>query len=53
MKSIEERREALRSEYEGFIQTERGKEWQKEWVDLEGNGDFSDYLYDFYPELLT
>lgn len=33
MKSIEEGREALRSEYEGFIQTERGKSGRKSgWI---------------------
>ena len=48
-------REALRPEYEQFIQTERGKEWKHFWqsqTDSERSGDFGDYLYDFYPEML-
>ena len=35
--------------------TEKGKEWRKGWQDRTGNtsdGDFGDYLYDFYPEYL-
>lgn len=48
-------REALRPKYEQFIQTERGKEWQNSWRKRTGSqydGDFCDYLYDFYPEML-
>lgn len=48
-------REALRPKYEQFIQTERGKEWKHFWQSQTGSersGDFGDYLYDFYPEML-
>ena len=48
-------REALRPEYEQFIQTERGKEWKHFWQSQTGSersGDFANYLYDFYPEML-
>ena len=48
-------REALRPEYEQFIQTERGKEWKYFWQSRTGSersGDFGNYLYDFYPEML-
>lgn len=48
-------REALRPEYEHFIQTERGKEWKHFWqsqINSDIGGDFGDYLYDFYPEML-
>ena len=46
----------IKKEYEMFIKTPKGKEWIKK---LENNtpqdmksGDFGDYLYDFYPEML-
>lgn len=42
--------------YEQFIQTERGKEWKHFWQSQTGSersGDFGDYLYDFYPEMLN
>ena len=46
---------ALRHEYEQFIQTDKGKEWKHFWqcqTGQERSGDFGDYLYDFYPEML-
>lgn len=55
MSDICKDREALRPKYEQFIQTERGKEWQNSWRKRTGSqydGDFCDYLYDFYPEML-
>ena len=55
MSDIYKDREALRLKYEQFIQTERGKEWKHFWQSQTGSersGDFGDYLYDFYPELL-
>lgn len=55
MSDICKDREALRPKYEQFIQTERGKEWQNSWRERTGSqydGDFCDYLYDFYPEML-
>ena len=45
----------LKIEYEEFIKTERGQEWKKFWQRENGSeraGDFGDYLYDFYPEML-
>lgn len=56
MSDICKDREALRPKYEQFIQTEKGKEWKHFWqsqTDSERNGDFGDYLYDFYPEMLN
>lgn len=55
MSDICKDREALRPKYEQFIQTERGKEWKHFWQSQTGSersGDFGDYLYDFYPEML-
>ena len=55
MNDICKDREALRPEYEQFIQTERGKKWKYFWKSQTGSersGDFGDYLYDFYPETL-
>lgn len=45
--------EDIKVEYMNFIKTDKGKEW----LDLQHNnmksdGDFGDYLYDFYPEML-
>ena len=43
----------LQHEYEEFIQTEHGREWKEQWINkFHGKGDFGDYLYDFYPEML-
>lgn len=45
----------LEKEYEEFIKTEKGKKWVKGWkYDMQSDivGDFGDYLYDFYPEIL-
>lgn len=45
----------LKASYETFLQTERGKEWKHFWQSQTGSerrGDFGDYLYDFYPEML-
>ena len=55
MSDICKDREALRPKYEQFIQTEKGKEWKHFWQSQTGSersGDFGDYLYDFYPEIL-
>ena len=55
MSDICKDREALRPKYEQFVQTERGKEWKHFWQSQTGSersGDFGDYLYDFYPEML-
>ena len=48
-------REALKPKYEQFIQTKEGKAWKRFWqtkVGTQNDGDFGDYLYDFYPEML-
>lgn len=53
--SKEEKEKELMKEYEGFIKTEKGKEWRKHWqaeINSDSCGDFGDYLYDFYPEML-
>ena len=46
----------LMIEYNNFIKTEEGKEWRAKWqknLNSDIVGDFSDYLYDFYPERLA
>ena len=49
----------IRKEYEKFIATEEGKKWKEnltnkcEKEDIKDAGDFGDYLYDFYPELIS
>ena len=53
--SYEERMEELKIEYNEFLETKRGQEWKEHWKDEIGSdscGDFGDYLYDFYPEML-
>ena len=45
----------LKKEYEKFVKTEKGKKWIEKWrnqMNSDIAGDFSDYLYDFYPEFL-
>lgn len=45
----------VKKEYEEFIKTDEGKKWKYAWQNELGSdivGDFSDYLYDFYPEML-
>lgn len=43
----------LEEEFNSFIKTEKGEEWLKDGRSLECfRGDFGDYLYDFYPEML-
>ena len=58
-KSYKKREEELKVEYEKFVQTKAGKEWKDHWIkrytnpdDIKDAGDFGDYLYDFYPEML-
>ena len=53
--TYEERMEDLKTEYNDFIKTKRGQDWQMFWKRETGSeicGDFGDYLYDFYPEML-
>lgn len=53
--TYEERMEDLKTEYNDFIETKRGQDWQMFWkreTSSERCGDFGDYLYDFYPEML-
>ncbi len=55
MSDICKDRESLRPKYERFIQTKAGKEWKhfcQSQTGSERSGDFGDYLYDFYPEML-
>lgn len=52
---IKEEKE-IRKEYDEFIKTEKGQEWKKRWqteLGTDTSGDFGDYLYDFYPEMLA
>ena len=48
--------EELKEEYEKFIQTKEGKAWINYWQKIIGSdtgGDFGNYLYDFYPEMIS
>lgn len=44
--------EDIKNEYLEFIKTNKGKKWQEQWHNMKSNGDFTDYLYDFYPDVL-
>lgn len=48
--------EDIKDEYMKFIKTDKGKEWLEFYKNnMESDdlgGDFGDYLYDFYPEML-
>lgn len=47
--------EELKNKYEIFIKTVEGKKWAEKWKENMHSdiaGDFGDYLYDFYPEML-
>ena len=45
--------EELKEEYMRFIRTEEGKKWLDfQHNDMKSDGDFGDYLYVFYPEML-
>lgn len=53
------REEELKVEYENFLKTKEGQEWKEDWIerysnpeDIKEAGDFGDYLYDFYTEML-
>ena len=57
--SYKKREEELKAEYENFLNTKEGQEWKEHWVkrysnskDIKDAGDFGDYLYDFYTEML-
>lgn len=53
--TYEERMEDLKTEYNNFLETKRGQEWVVFWKRETGSeisGDFGDYIYDFYPEML-
>ena len=48
--------EELKTEYINFIKTDKGKEWLEFWhnnMKSDLAGDFGDYLYDFYPEMIS
>lgn len=54
--SKQERLSELEKEYDVFIQTEDGREWQDYWrteIGSDDCGDFGDYLYDFYTEMVV
>lgn len=64
-RSYEERMKELEIEYNEFLKTKYGQEWKVDWIrkvdwikrhsnfeDIKDAGDFGDYLYDFYPEML-
>ena len=53
--SYKNREEELKVEYENFLKTKEGQEWKEHWKSEIGSdscGDFGDYLYDFYTEML-
>ena len=57
--SYEERMKELKIEYNEFLETKCGQKWKADWIKRYSNsenikdaGDFGDYLYDFYPEML-
>ena len=57
--SYKKREEELKIEYENFLNTKEGQEWKEWWAkryfnseNIKEVGDFGDYLYDFYPEML-
>lgn len=57
--SYKKREEELKVEYENFLNTKEGQEWKEGWAkrcsdseNIKDTGDFGDYLYDFYPEML-
>ena len=57
--SYKERMKELEIEYNEFLKTKCGQEWKVDWIkrysnfeDIKDAGDFGDYLYDFYPEML-
>lgn len=58
--SYKKKEAELKVEYENFfLKTEKGQAWKENWIkrysdpdDIKGAGDFGDYLYDFYPEML-
>lgn len=46
------KREELKQKYEVFLKTPKGREWIER-TDSGEDEDFGDYIYDFYPELLS
>lgn len=54
--SILGRENELRQNYERFVRTEAGQEWKEKRQRVTGidtAGDFYDYMYVFYPEVLS
>ena len=51
-----EKESKLYEEYLEFLRTDKGKQWKTDWEkhtgDNKNSGDFGDYLYDFYPEMV-
>ena len=53
MKMSNELETKLIMKYNKFINTEQGKIWMNSWKEKnKSDGDFGDFIYDFYPELL-
>ena len=52
MRTTSKKGNSSKENYEAFITTEKGKLWKKEKEAINMNGDYGDYLYDFYPEYL-
>ena len=53
--NYEKRMKELELEYNEFLKTKSGQEWQEHCKHKTGSdlrGDFGNYLYDFYPEML-
>lgn len=52
---LEKRMKELELEYNEFLKTKSGQEWKEHCKNKNGSdlcGDFGNYLYDFYPEML-
>ena len=49
--NYERKMKELEMEYNEFLKTKSGQEW-KEHCKYKNRGDFGNYLYDFYPEML-
>lgn len=51
-----EKEKELKEKYFNFLKTEQGRKWKDSWINRSSSdiaGDFGDYLYDFYPEMLA
>lgn len=51
-----EKEKELEEKYFNLLKTEQGRKWKDSWINRlssDNAGDFGDYLYDFYPEMLA